>query len=189
MITPAIALTTALLMGMTGVSAQPQQTPPPACEAEGFHQFDFWIGEWRVTATANGNFAGHNSIQPAENGCLLRESWTGASGGTGSSINFYNPVSDQWRQIWHASGGGGYMIDYVGGLNEEGAMELEGEILQHRPAHADGPTSFPFRGKWTPRADGTVRQQFWQYNPSNDEWAVWFDGTYTRVEMEPKSSD
>ena len=39
------------------------------------HQFDFWIGEWKVTA--GGKPAGNNSIQPILDGCVLQENWVG----------------------------------------------------------------------------------------------------------------
>jgi hypothetical protein len=28
------------------------------------------------------------------------ENWTGAQGGTGTSLNFYSPVAGLWRQVW-----------------------------------------------------------------------------------------
>lgn len=139
-----------------------------------FHQFDFWIGEWTVTNNANGNFAGENSIQPAQYGCVLIERWHGRTGTTGQSINFYDPLADEWRQVWIANG---YSIDYTGGLDEEGSMVLVGEIHYYRQDQ-----SVPFRGRWTPNEDGSVRQFFEQYDAETDAWQVWFDGHYVRRE-------
>ena len=48
-----------------------------------------------------------------------KSAWTSIQGGTGSSMNYFDPVERQWRQLWVA---GGYSIDYTGGLNETGSM-------------------------------------------------------------------
>lgn len=151
----------------------PAQTPapPPVCESEGFHAFDFWLGQWDVTAP-NGQFAGTNSITREENGCLLLEKWSSASGGTGQSYNYYNPATEKWRQVWVSAGA---MIDYEGGLTDTGSMKLVGTITY--PSNAQ---TADFTGEWTPNEDGTVTQHFEQYNSETDEWAVWFTGIYTR---------
>jgi len=149
--------------------------PPPPCEGEAYHQFDFWVGEWSVTA-ANGQFAGNNSITREEGGCLLLETWTSAGGTTGQSYNYYNPDTDKWRQVWVSAGA---LIDYEGGLTDTGSMKLVGTITYHA-----GPQTAPFTGEWTLNDDGTVTQHFEQFNAQTDEWATWFTGTYTRVAVD-----
>jgi hypothetical protein len=52
---------------------------PDPCADRKSHQFDFWIGEWNVTA--DGKPAGTNSIQPILDGCVLQETWSGAFDG------------------------------------------------------------------------------------------------------------
>ncbi len=98
------ALRTMLLAGMTCFAApalaqSSGNTPPPPCTDEAYRQFDFWLGEWEVSGP-NGNLAGHNTIERAENGCLITESWVNTAGGTGQSLNFYNPDTGLWRQVW-----------------------------------------------------------------------------------------
>lgn len=146
------------------------QTAPAACESEIYRAFDFWIGDWDVFDPA-GEKAGENSIAAEENGCLLVERWRGAAGTTGQSYNFYDPGLQKWRQLWVAPGA---VIDYAGGVDEAGAMVLEGEI-----AYRNG-TAFPFRGTWTLEKDGAVIQHFEQYNPETDEWNDWFIGRYVK---------
>ena len=81
------------------------------CEAdERHHAFDFWIGEW--TVTVGGTFAGTNSIQPILGHCTIFEQWTGASGTTGKSYNYYDPGYDHWRQIWISDNG--TFIEFTG---------------------------------------------------------------------------
>ncbi|MCG8414999.1 MAG: hypothetical protein MI746_12340 [Pseudomonadales bacterium] len=138
----------------------------------GFSDFDFWVGEWEVFDNNTGNRAGENSIVKMEDGCMLMESWSGGGGATtGTSINYYNSVTREWRQVWVS--GGAYAIDIVGGLRGE-SMVLEGSIYNFAGA------VWNFRGTWTPNADGSVRQFFEQFNHDTEEWAPWFDGRYVR---------
>jgi hypothetical protein len=142
------------------------------CEyQEGFDDFDFWVGEWDVRL-ANGTVAGSNVIEKQENDCVMVERWTSAFGGTGMSINYLDKITDEWVQIWNASGGS--QINIRGGLTEDG-MALSGTI--HNVANG---TTAPFRGLWTPLEDGRVRQYFEQSNDGGETWVPWFEGFYTR---------
>jgi len=153
---------------------QAQPAPGATCQSDPhFQDWDFWIGEWTVTAGPNDVVAGENSIKSIEDGCAISEHWTNAGGGTGSSLNYYNPNTGKWRQLWVSGGAGGYSIDYSGGL-VDGSMVLVGEI------HYYGGNTEQFRGTWTPNQDGSVRQFFEQYNSEDDVWVVWFDGNYRR---------
>ncbi len=162
-----------VLLCAAPASAQTPPSPVP-CQEAVYRDFDFWLGEWEVTqvgGAGDGQVAGHNSITSEEGGCLIVERWTNSGGGTGQSYNFFDPGTEQWRQVWVSAGA---VIDYAGGLNEEGEMVLEGEIRNH-----GGPTA-PFRGIWTPNEDGSVRQHFEQYDAASDEWRTWFTGLYRR---------
>lgn len=85
-----------------------------------YKQFDFWIGEWDVYTPA-GQKAGENIITSASSGCLVVENWTGTRGGTGKSMNFYDPERKQWRQIWVGSGGA--ISEFIGEF-KDGAMRF-----------------------------------------------------------------
>jgi len=152
----------------------PTPIPKSPCEtAEHFNDFDFWLGEWNVyTNDEKRTFQGTNSITKHHKNCLIMENWTNAQGGTGSSMNYYDAVKDQWRQLWVA---GGYSIDYTGGLDASGAMVLNGRINYYATGKSPA-----FRGRWSANADGSVRQFFEQQNPETGEWAIWFDGLYVR---------
>ncbi len=149
------------------------ETPQkPLCEKQpAFADFDFWVGQWQVYSNdAKRRFEGSNRVTKHHQGCLIMENWTSARGNTGSSMNYYDPVTGQWRQLWVASA---YSIDYSGGLDRHGSMRLVGEIHYY-----DSGKRFPFRGTWTPNADGSVRQFFEQYDPEKGAWNTWFDGLY-----------
>ncbi|MHA7871487.1 MAG: hypothetical protein ACX939_03965 [Hyphococcus sp.] len=161
------------ILGVCALSAPAtaqSQTPP--CQEDVYRAFDFWLGQWEVF-TPDGKKAGDNVISSQENGCLLLEEWTSVQGGTGQSYNYYDPGMEKWRQVWVS---GAATIDYAGGLTDEGAMALEGEI-----AYRNGNTA-PFRGVWTLQEDGSVRQHFTQYDAEKDEWADWFIGIYRKKE-------
>jgi len=143
----------------------------PCMHAPEFRQFDFWIGEWLVY-TADGEVAGRNSIVEQLDGCLLREHWTGASGSEGRSINYFDPATRTWRQIWVDRRGGSIALE---GRFVAPSMSLEGVHV-----YPDGRRE-SIRGVWTPLEDGRVRQYLEQSRDDGRSWYTWFDGYYERV--------
>ena len=146
-----------------GASAAP-------CSSEKHRQFDFWIGEWKVSM--NGQEAGMNSIRLIHNGCVLEENWKSASGSDGSSYNVYDQGTDRWHQTW--VDGAGSLLELNGGF-EGGSMILIGE----RPLPS-GTGETTHRITWTPNPDGTVRQ-LWESSEDGLAWTVQFDGLYEKV--------
>ncbi len=138
------------------------------CPGEGKRDFDFWLGSWEVTA--NGQPAGTNEIRALHGGCLLEEKWTSVRGGGGTSLNFFDPAVGRWRQVWVSDG---TIIDIAGGL-EDRSMVLVGTITYTADARR-----LPFRGRWTPLADGRVRQFFEEQREG--AWQPWFEGIYTKA--------
>jgi hypothetical protein len=167
-----------VLVFETTVAEEPKAAQPAVtksvCETmDGFNDWDFWLGEWKVYSNDDKRvFQGTNRISKHHKNCLIMENWTSAQGGDGRSMNYYDPVENQWRQLWVA---GGYSIDYTGGLDESGAMVLNGKINYYEQDE-----SFDFRGRWTPNEDGSVRQFFEQFDPEKKAWNVWFDGLYIK---------
>ena len=146
------------------------------CEHDAaFSAFDFWLGKWDVH-TADGTYAGSNAIERAERGCVLIEDWSSAGGGSGTSINYLDKISNKWVQIWNDASGS--QINIRGGMTDDG-MLLVGTI--HYVANG---TTAPFRGLWTPMPDGRVRQFFEQMSPDGETWSPWFEGFYSRKPVE-----
>lgn len=158
-----VAVVTLSLVGAESMAAQ----SPPACSDEKSHQFDFWIGEWEVYAEEQ--LAGHNTIEPLLDGCVLQESWQGASGSAGTSLNFYNPQSGRWQQFWVWRNGTTLELE---GDFADGRMTLTGESLDQ-----DGNEIFN-RITWHDNPDGTVRQHWEISKDSGQTWATAFDGHY-----------
>lgn len=171
------SLVVLLALGWT-IPAITEEPPPQMsmtfCEDnEGFSDWDFWVGEWNVYGNDEKQvLAGTNSVTKHYANCLITETWVDINGNGGFSVNFYNPVRDQWRQVWVSNG---YSIDYTGGLNDEGQMVLEGEIDTYQSG-----TSAKFRGIWTPQENGNVIQRFEAYDAEKDSWTLWFEGRYIK---------
>lgn len=143
----------------------------PPCTADPHRQFDFWIGDWTVSRSDNGQHAGDNRIETVLGGCALHESWTGAKGYRGYSYNAYDASRGVWHQTWVDASGGLLLLE---GKFEAGKMVLEGQQKQ-----ADGKTVLN-RITWTPLDGGTVRQR-WDFTADGGKtWTVQFDGIYAK---------
>jgi len=159
----------ALLCGGTDfVSAE--EPARPTCKDGATRQFDFWVGQWRVTE--KGRLAGHNRIERILDGCALLENWTGAKGGEGKSLNFFDRDDGLWHQTWIDRSGGAL---FLSGKFVNGAMRMEGVR-----AAADKQPAARHRITWTALPDGGVRQ-LWESSPlDKEQWTVQFDGLYIR---------
>ncbi|WP_154223732.1 hypothetical protein [Marinicella rhabdoformis] len=186
-----VLLVVFLLLSAGSIASEENDTgikkskPLPCMENQIYRAFDFWLGEWEVYGSLDkrGPKLGHNSITRTEQGCLIMEQWQGASGSTGTSMNYYDGISEKWVQRWVS--GGGTVIEYSGGLvdiegnhskSKNKAMRLIGKIYyassQQKPQVRD------FRGTWTPLEQGVVRQFFEESIDDGKTWKVWFDGFY-----------
>ena len=135
------------------------------CNKPEARQFDFWAGEW--TVTAGGKVAGENSITLIHGGCALREEWRGAGGGTGSSLNAWDSRTKSWRQTWVSSMGPPLLLE--GGVDDRGRMVMTGEGID--------PKGRPVKNRitWSREAEGRVRQ-LWEQQGAEGKWTVVFDG-------------
>jgi hypothetical protein len=166
---PLILLMALLPLVATPAAGRAQDAPPrpPACQDETFRAFDYWVGEW-VVRNGEGREVGRNRISVVSGGCGLLEEWTSAAGGTGRSLNFFEPASGDWRQVW--VGAGGSLLDLRGGL-DDGVMTLEGESVS-----PEGPVLN--RISWIPRDRGVVEQLWEISSDGGTTWRVAFQGFY-----------
>ena len=151
------------------------QTPPtpPVCTAAEHRQFDFWIGRWDVF-TPDGKKAGDNHIEAIDGGCALIERWRGNGGFTGTSLNSWDAQARRWRQHW---------IDNQGSLLQlAGALEGVSMVLASSGPDPGKPgATLRQRIRWTPLADGAVRQHWETSTDDGAPWATAFDGRYVKV--------
>ncbi|MEM7360151.1 MAG: tetratricopeptide repeat protein [Pseudomonadota bacterium] len=139
-----------------------------------FREFDFWLGKWAVYGNVEktGPLYGNNLLEKAQNGCMVLESWTGASGSIGTSMNYFDGTKDKWVQHWVSAGG--TTINIEGGLVDE-SMVMVGEIFY---LNGNAPKVRDFRAKWTPMENGVVRQFFEESTDKGETWYTWFEGFY-----------
>jgi tetratricopeptide (TPR) repeat protein len=138
------------------------------CSSEEHRQLDFWVGRWKVTGP-DGAVVGENVITVDLAGCRVHESWSGAGGGRGQSINWFDPGDRRWHQLWLDESG--MVIAYTGEVDEHGALALAGESTLR-----DGTR---VRSRMTLRREGAkVRQLIEQSIDGGASWQTWFDGTY-----------
>ena len=88
-------------------SSSPSYAQTPQTENE----YDFWLGEWRVTwLTKDGTkIEGTNIIETTLDGKVLQERFYDPSTNfKGTSISVYNPKTSIWHQAWADNQGGYY---------------------------------------------------------------------------------
>lgn len=136
------------------------------CSATEHRQFDFWLGEWEVFS--NGQYVGVNTIELAQDSCVLVENWVGnGSQITGTSYNYYDAADSTWNQTWVDNQGGNLVL--------KGKWNGEAMVMKSM----GDPTGNVHQMSWTPNSDGTV-QQVWTVTPTEGDTITIFDGFYVR---------
>lgn len=141
--------------------------PLKPCIAAEYRHFDFWLGDWDVTAPANPGTVSRNRISRINDGCTVLEQYTTPSGYVGTSLNFYDATRKVWHQTWIDNQGGGLFI--------EGGLVGESMVLS-----TTGDTANVQRITWTPLPDGRVRQHWESTTDSGKTWSTQFDGYYSK---------
>jgi hypothetical protein len=155
--------------------------PPPAkkitsCNDDpGFHEMDFWLGEWVVKV--GNRVVGTNRIQKILKGCAIMEHWTGSDGGQARSIFYYDSAENIWSQVWvteAAYAPGGLKKQSLVERMNGGGLRFEGQIKRGEGDH------YLERTTLTPRPDGTVRQWTQLSTDGGEMWTSVFDAMYER---------
>jgi hypothetical protein len=168
-VAPLILAVPALLSG-SGVVSASAGSSPVGCSEKGFHQFDFWIGEWDVFDFGGSAPVATATITPVQDGCGLREQYRGAEGGGGESLTMYDPNTNLWRQAWVSNRGQIVIIE--GGLHD-GSITLSG------PEYG-GTAGRLVRGSWMPAEGGAVRETAERSEDAGHTWRPWFDIVFRR---------
>ncbi len=157
------------LMVSLNTLAQDNTSDCKCCE-EKYRQFDFWIGNWKVSDSA-GVLLGYNEISPIEKGCGLLENWTGAKGTTGTSISFYNKYRDKWHQSWIDINGGVIIMD---GKFKNGSMILLTEKKETQGGYVQNKTT------WSPLGEGKLKHVWELTRDGGRTWQIVFEGYYSK---------
>jgi hypothetical protein len=164
-----IALAAAAIVFITAADAVPA-TPAPgsaSCSAAGYHQLDFWIGDWDTfeTDTHGGPLVARARVDAIAEGCAIHELYQQNDGLIGDSILSYDPVRRQWQQTW-VTNRGSLMV--LWGAFENGALVLEGD------AHLRDGTSVRQRITWETHDKG-VRESAVFSKDGGKTWMPAFD--------------
>ncbi len=174
-----IAFGLPLLFICTAWASPPPPPPPPTphggCDSPESHQFDFWVGRWKVSP--NGHPERHvadSLIEKLYQGCAVRENWMPVSPGSGDggSLNAYVPADHSWHETWVDASGA--RVEFKGGWNGT-AMVLTGRWPM--PGHPKQMT----RMTYTRAADGSVRQLGESSDEEGRSWKPSFDLIYRKV--------
>lgn len=143
--------------------------------------FDFWVGDWDVYVTGTGIRAGRNVIERVSGGCTILENWTAShtpvgTPSNGKSMNFVDPATGKWRQVWMGSGRG--QTNYVDGAFSDGAMRFVYERAGPQGARVTG--RFVFENLGPDR----VRQYQDQTLDGGKTYTIVYDFTYFRRKAE-----
>lgn len=159
----------ALAIGIpAALQAQQGTPPPPACVADPFRAFDYWVGEWTV-ADSTGRQIAESSITLVSAGCAVHEHWRPLRGQEGHSLSWYDPRDQAWHQQW--IGGGGWIARFDGGLDGT-------EMVLTEPSRP-GATAPRSRMRYERRPGGGVRQVLWQSTDDGATWTIGFVGDYS----------
>ncbi|MDX2361481.1 MAG: hypothetical protein QNK23_11795 [Crocinitomicaceae bacterium] len=160
------------LLLITKSSLAQGEQPDCNCCTEEYDHFDFWIGEWEVF-NLKGDVVGTNSITAIQGNCVLQENWTSASGGTGTSLNFYDNKNQTWNQLWIDNSGN--KLDITGGLKGNQMI-----MLSEEKYNTQNDVHFIDRITWTPNENESVRQHWERTTDNGITWKTLFDGLYKR---------
>ena len=164
-----------VLVLMAAAASRPlhAQQAGSCADLPGVRALDFWGGEWDVTS--GGSQVGSNRIEKILGGCAIMEHWTGAAGGEGKSLFYFNHVTGDWKQVWvttNATAPGGLKEKTLLPPRGDGALQFQG-IVQL----ADG-RRFLDRTTLTPLPGGQVRQLIEISADSGATWQARFDAVY-----------
>jgi hypothetical protein len=158
-------------IALSSTIADAASPPAKPCSAPEYRQFDFWVGNWRVT-NPQGQLAGTNDVTLEFGGCVVQEHWSGTGGDIGSSFNAYRSSTKQWHQTWVDNQGQVLLLD---GSYDNGVMTLTGSGTS-----LSGAVQLS-RIRWTHIDDDHVRQLWESSVDGGKNWTVVFDGLYTRA--------
>lgn len=131
-------------------------------------EFDFFVGRWGLHNDDNRKVL-NVEVASEHNGYLIRERWQGSAAAPGSSMSYFDPAVNQWKQVRFSNEG---VISHYTGTWVNGAMRFEGRILR-------GNQRVLRRRVYTPRQDGRAVDVVIE-DSENDgkDWTTLFTGRY-----------
>jgi len=138
--------------------------------------FDFWVGEWEAFVTGTNDIAGYSVIQKASGDCMILENWSSIlSPFNGKSINFVDPKSGKWEQVWVGSNGGGNHVGrFYNGEYKNRVMQFDFEGVNPQGQKYIG------RFRFFNEGPNKVRQLSETSTDEGNSWTTNYDFIYIR---------
>lgn len=156
---------------------QPRRPPERPCnDNSAWQKLDFWVGDWDVFV--GDRKVGTNRIEKILRGCAVWENWTNVFGREGKSLFYYNPVTEEWKQVWVTDSGNMKEKTLIAEI-DDGGVRFQGMLPQEDGSHILDRTTL------TPLDDGTVRQLIEQSRDDGHTWKTTFDAIYRRRQPTP----
>lgn len=130
-----------------------------------YHEFDFWLGKWKVYKYGTSQQVGSSHIESIIDSVGVLENYKSLpSTYQGKSLNKYNPQLKLWEQFWIDNGG--LTLHLQGGLTD-GKMILQdlNGLKQNRIV-------------WEAITTDSVRQTWYISSDGGQSWQTSFDGLY-----------
>ena len=130
-------------------------------------QFDFWLGEWKVTWGEDGK--GTNNIERILNGKIIQENFI-APDLHGMSVSSHDPERGLWCQTWVDSNGS--YLEFTGKFEEDRMILTRNAIVRGKACKQ--------RMVWHDIRAGKLE---WNWERSDDNgktWRVLWQIHYTR---------
>lgn len=141
-------------------------------------EFDFWLGDWDVYARGTNTLVGKSKIESASGGCMVLENWTAVGGQphNGKSMNYVDPTTKKWIQVWVGSSGiiPQNITRFYDGEYKDGAMRF---IFDREVNGAKIIGRFIFFNE----GPNQVRQFNETSSDDGKTWTTSYDFTYKRV--------
>ncbi len=143
-----------------------QNNTPPPCSSAEFNQFDFWLGNWKLTY--NDTVHATNTITKDLDGCVIYEHFKDPSSKmNGNSWSMYNTQTKKWQQTWVDNQGGyitltGVFENNIMALYTEAKLDSKGIKRQYRMLY-NNITKNSFDWNWDTTVDeGKTWQSSWK---------------------------
>ncbi|WP_378176915.1 hypothetical protein [Aquimarina sp. SS2-1] len=154
-----------LLLVINNVSAQKNKDHK-------YSEFDFWIGEWNVYKHGTDTIVGKSTIEAIIDNKVIKETYHATTSKYhGTSLNKYNPRTDQWEQFWVDNSG---LTLHIQGNLVDGKMILQNNITTKKGSLSN-------KISWQKNTDNTVRQIWSQSTDQGKTWKIVFDGDYKPI--------
>jgi hypothetical protein len=145
------------------------------CERPRYHEFDFWLGDWRVFDATSGELVGFDHIEKVARGCAVRQNLVFLTDIfrkpelnyrlSGSSVSVVD--EDRWVMLWFDDYGN--VVLAKGGLQADGSMV----VVTGQPS-----AGRYIKGTWQRNLDGSVTNSGYRSKNGVDNWERYFELVY-----------